>query len=247
IDALRGLRSQLDTRSTIRAAPGLQLAGYLLLGGFLWRTRRISLFVAFAVSLVWSWTIFEYSIEIGLGTIVLVTGLLVLRDPPADRIDLVLLGAAAGCLALGAWFRDFAGIRAAFVESVCLAAIVLSAIAPRRLGYLLRLYAFAGAGVLLALSGHALPAGLLLLAGAAAASVATPRLVTATAAALLAVGAAAAVRAGRADDLRLGTYDTTILTHEHYQVWHEVEKVVPADGLVFTDETGDEVQATTGQ
>ncbi|HEX6699604.1 MAG TPA: hypothetical protein VF101_02645, partial [Gaiellaceae bacterium] len=246
VDALRGLRSQLDTRSTIRAAPGLQLAGYLLLGGFLWRTRRISLLAALAVSLVWSWTILEYSIEIGLGTIVLVTVLLVLRDPPADRIDLVLFGAAAGCLALGAWFRDFAGIRAAFVESACLAAIVLGAIAPRRLGYLVRLYAIAGAGVLLALSGHALPAGLVLLAGAAAASVAPPRLVAATAAALLAVGVAAAVRAGRADDLRLGTYDTTILTHEHYQVWHEVEKVVPADGLVFTDETGNEVQATSG-
>jgi hypothetical protein len=247
LDALRGLRSQLDTRSTIRAAPGLQLAGYLLLGGFLWRTRRIALLVALAVSLVWSWTILEYSIEIGLGTIVLLTALLVLRDPPRDRIDLALLGTAAGCLALGAWFRDFAGVRAAFVESACLAAIVLSAVAPRRLAFLVRLYAFAGAGVLLALSGHALPAGLLLLAGAAVASATTPRLVIAAAAALLAVGVAAAVRAGRADDLRLGTYDTTILTHEHYQVWHEVAKVVPRGGLVFTDETGDEVQATTGQ
>src|SRR5205085_12408831 len=141
----------------------------------------------------------------------------------------------AACLALGAWFRDFAGVRAAFIESACVAALVLGALAPRRLGFLVRLYAFAGGGVLLALSGHALPAGFLLLAGAAGASVATPRLLTATAAAaaaLLALGAAAAVRAGRADDLRLGTYDTTILTHEHYQVWHEVAEVVPADGLV---------------
>ena len=251
LDALRGLRSQLDTRSTIRAAPGLQLAGYLLLGAFLWRTRRIALLVALAVALVWSWTILEYSIEIGLGTLVLLTALLVLRDPPVERIDLALLGAAAGCLALGAWFRDFAGVRAAFVESACLAGIVLSAIAPRRLGFLVRLYGLAGAGVLLALSGHALPAGLVLLAGAAAMTAASPRMRSAgsaaAAAALLALGVAAAIRAGRADDLRLGTYDTSILTHEHYQVWHEVAKVVPARGLVFTDETGDEVQATTGQ
>ena len=251
LDALRGLHSQLHTRSTIRAAPGLQLAGYLLLAGFFWRTRRIALLVALAVTLVWSWTVLEYSIEIGLGTIVLLTAVLLLRDPPRERIDLVLLGAAAGCLALGAWFRDFAGVRAAFVESACVAVIVLSAITPRRPGFLVRLYALAAAGALLALSGRALSAGLVLLAGAAAVTATSERVrrvgSAAAAAAFLALGVAAAVRAGRADDLRLGTYDTTILTHEHYQVWHEVAKVVPSHGLVFTDETGDEVQATTGQ
>src|ERR687888_203149 len=147
---------------------GILVAFALRRYGLTSRERRV-----LAVTLVWSWTVLEYSIEIGLGTIVLLTAVLLLRDPPRERIDLVLLGAAAGCLALGAWFRDFAGVRAAFVESACVTVIVLSAITPRRPGFLVRLYALAAAGALLALSGRALSAGLVLLAGAAAATATT--------------------------------------------------------------------------
>jgi hypothetical protein len=255
LTAYRGLREQLDTRSTIRLAPALQLAGYLLLGLVLWRRRATALLAALAVCLLWSWTILEYSIEIGLGTIVLLTVLELRRRPPPPADDL-LLAAAAACLALGAWFRDFGGIRAALAESACLAAVVLSGLVStaepdrrRLLAFHLRLYAVAGAVALLALSGHALVAGLAVLAGAAAYGAARPprRAVSFAAAGLLALGCAAAVRAGDTDDLRLGTYDTTLLTRDHYAVWHRVAEVVPDDALVFTDETGPNVAAAEGQ
>jgi hypothetical protein len=260
LTAYHGLRSQLRTRSTIKLAPTLQLAGYLALGLVLLRARATALLVALAVSLVWSWTIFEYSIEIGLGTVVLLSVLLVRRRPPPAPLDGLLVMGAGTALALGCWFRDFAGVRAAYVESACLAAVALSALAsspkPGRRGLLslhLRLYALVGGTALLALSGHALVGGLALLASLGAYALArkrlpaTPRLASLVAAVLLAGGGAAAVAAGRADDLRLGSYDTTILTHEHYDVWHRAGELVPANGLVFTDETGPEVQAQTGQ
>jgi hypothetical protein len=244
----RGLEAQVHTRSTIQLAPALQLAGYAALGVMLVRARATALLVALAVCLVWSWTILEYSVEIGLGVVVLLSVLELGRRSTVDRVPLTV---AAVCLALGAWYRDFAGIRAALVECALLAAIVLSALAARSrpAGFHLRLYASVGAVVLLGLSGHALAGGIatLALAGAVAVVRIPERVVSVAVLGLLIFTAVGAVAAQRSDDLRLGTYDTSILPSDAYEVWHRVGKVVPRDGLVFTDQTGPSVTAATGQ
>jgi hypothetical protein len=55
----------------------------------------------------------------------------------------------------------------------------------------------------------------------------------------VAVGAAAAVvAAAGGGPFNLGTYDYTVLRHEYFQLWRDVERRVPEDGLVFTTHTG---------
>ena len=244
LTAYRGLRSQLDTRSTIELAPALELAGWVLLAVALVRARSRSLLAALLVCLVWSWTISGYSIAVGLGTIALLAALR-FRDVAADSR---LLAPAAVCLATATWFRDFAGIAAALVEVACLVAVVLSALTtiewrPWRelLSFHAALYALVGAMALLALSGHPYPGWALAAAAALLLGIGLPR--PAAAAGLAAV---ALVVGLRADTLRLGTYDTTILPAEQYDVWHQVAKVVPPDGLVFTSMTGRDIEARTG-
>jgi hypothetical protein len=250
LTAYDGLRSQLETRSTIKLAPALQLVGYAGLAVLLGRRRATGLLITLVVCVVWSWTVYEYSIEIGLGVVVLLT-VLELRDGPSRDRGLVALSAA--CLALGAWFRDFAGIRAALVESACLAALAFSALVMSSDGDLripavhLRLYSAVGGVALLALSGHALAAGVAALAAAGlGVALLAPRWASVTAAGCLGLGCVTAAAAARLDNLRLGTYDTTILTSEQYEVWRRVASVVPADGLVFTDQTGPSSDAASG-
>lgn len=252
LTAYRGLRSQLDTRSTIELAPALELAGYLLLAIALLRARANALLAALLVCLLWSWTISGYSIAVGLGIAALLSTLL-FRERPLPRGTL----AAAGlCLAAGTWFRDFAGVRAGLVETACLTATLLSALTtaagrPARelLWFHARLYALVGGMALLALAGHALAA--MVLAAAAAALLAAPSrllrpVAPAAVAAFLVLGAVAAGRAGQAGTLRLGTYDTTILPSEQYDAWRHVRRLVPRDALVFTSMTGRDVAASAG-
>jgi hypothetical protein len=250
LTAYDGLRSQLETRSTIKLAPALQLVGYAGLAVLLARRTATGLLIALAVCVVWSWTVYEYSIEIGLGVIVLLSALEFRDGPSRDR---ALLALTAACLALGAWFRDFAGIRAALVECACLAALAFSALVTssdrefRRPAVHLRLYAAVGGIALLALSGHALAAGVAALAAAGlGVALLPPRWVSLAAASALGLGCVAAAAAARSDNLRLGTYDTTILPSEQYEVWRRVASVVPADGLVFTDQTGPSSDAASG-
>ena len=251
LTAYHGLRAQLETRSTIKLAPALQLAGYAGLAVLLARRGARGLLAAFVVCVVWSWTVYQFSIAIGLGVIVLLS-VLELRNGSSRGRGLLVFTAA--CLALGAWFRDFAGIRAALIGSACLAALVFSALVTsserdlRRLAVHLRLYAAVAGVALLAISGHALGAGLSALAAVGLFSFArlSSRWASLAAAGGLSLGCVAAAAAVRSNTLRLGTYDTTILPTQQFEVWRRVASSVPPDGLVFTDQTGPSSDAASG-
>jgi len=233
LDALRGLHSQLTTRSTSRLSPALEVTGWVLVAAALWRMRAWRLLVALAVVLAWDWLLATpYSIRIGLGVIALLS-LLLFTQRPAPRA-FPFLAAAGVCLSLAVWFRDFGGLREALIATVCLGATLLSLLRPpgeRALTFHVGLYAVVGSAALLALSGHAVIA-LIALAGAAAAWIVRPLGSLALAGAMAVVALVFAF----AGSLRLGTYDTTLTTSD-YDIWHQVSRRVPEGALVFTDMT----------
>lgn len=233
LDALRGLHSQLTTRSTTRLSPAFEVSGWVLLGGALWRLRAWRLLAALAVVLAWDWILeTPYSIRIGLGVIALLTVLLFARRPEPRALP--FLAVSGLCLSLAVWFRDFGGLREALIATACLGASLLSLLRPSREhapAFHLGLYAVVGSAALLALSGHAVIALVALGAGALA-------WLRRPSAGLAVAGAAGIVSLVLAltGTLRLGTYATTLTTSD-YDVWHQVSGRVPEGSLVFTDTT----------
>jgi hypothetical protein len=243
LTAYHGLRSQLETRSTMELAPALELAGYVLVAIALLRARHRALAVALLVCLAWSWTLTGYSIAVGLGMCALLAAI-AFRDASLSPI----VAAAAVCLASATWFRDFAGLRAALIATACLSAVFLSAFTTsasrqrrEQVSSHAVLYALLAAIAVVALSGHSYVA-----AGLAVAVGALCRLGLARPVAAAGLAAVALVIGLSAHSLRLGTYDTTILPSEQYDIWHRVETLVPRTGLVFTSMTGSDVTAATG-
>jgi hypothetical protein len=192
-DAVRGLRRQLDTRDTQAAAPAFLIAGQLLLGAALYRSRAFAVLGALAASVAGNWLVGGHGFDITIALSVLAAALYYLESgADLERQRLLLLG-AGGCLAVSAWFRDVAGARAGFLLVGLLGLALLAALTRR------------------------------------------PSRPVLAAAALVGLG------------LVLGTGDRrTTLTSSHFELWQGIARVVPAEGLVYTSETGPRITGEEG-
>lgn len=247
-DALRGLHTQLTNRDTQAAGPAFTILGELLLGAALVRARRLPLAAALALALVGSYFVGGYGFDIAVGMTIFLTALAFYRDPPGRDV-LPLLAAGACFVALSAWFRDISAIRAGFAFTLLIGlalflAFARGAAAPK--GWALYALAAAGAALALDLAGHSFVAVLPVAVTGAIAALGRPRrLRPALAAAGLLVAGVVGTAAWRADDLRLSENAMT-LTSDDYEVWHAVHRLVPRDGLVFTNMTGKAVDGRQG-
>jgi hypothetical protein len=255
VDALRGLREQLDARDTQALSPALAVTGQLLLAVALVRSRSYAVAVALVVGLVTSWTIQNYGFDLVIGVSVLLAVLVFWTRPASFEPQRALVLAAALSFALSTWFRDTAGVRAGFVFVALFGgAVLVTLLALEGPGRRAIAYATGaiGVGVLLGLSAGSLAgfAALVLLALLPALRRAldpAPRrllLPVALGLALAATLAVAAVAASR-DRLYLARPVVT-LTTEHYDIWDRVGRLVPDDGLVFTSMTGETIDGEHG-
>lgn len=247
-DALRGLHTQLTNRDTQAAGPAFTILGELLLGAALVRARRLPLAAALALALVGSYFVGGYGFDIAVGMTIFLTALAFYRDPPGRDV-LPLLAAGACFVALSAWFRDISAIRAGFAFTLLIGlalflAFARGAAAPK--GWALYALAAAGAALALDLAGHSFVAVLPVAVTGAIAALGRPRrLRPALAVSGLLVAGVVGTAAWRADDLRLSENAMT-LTSDDYEVWHAVHRLVPRDGLVFTNMTGKAVDGRQG-
>ena len=244
-DAARGLRRQLTTRDTQAAAPGLAIAGQLLLLAAVVRLRNWPLVTAFGVSLLGSWVVGGQlaGLDIAIATAIVLVVVELWTSPEAFVRVRWLVLAAGVLLAVSAWFRDIAGVRAGFVFVALLAAVLVVAfgaaggLPARELAFVL---AAAATAALVGLGGHQFVA-LAVAALLAGAALVRPR----AARVVLAAAAAGALALALVGDVRLSDQDAT-LTSDDYAVWQRVADVVPADGLVFTSLTGEVVDGRHG-
>jgi hypothetical protein len=192
-DAVRGLHRQLDTRDTHAVAPAFLVAGQVLLGAALFRSRAYALLAALATAVAGNWFVGGHGVDITVGLSVLVAAIYYFERPAELERSGGLVVAAGACLAVSCWFRDIAGARAGFL-----------------------LVGLLGLGLLGAFVRRLSPAVL-------------------AAAALVALA------------LVLGTGNRrTTLTTADYELWRDVSDVVPASGLVYTNETGPRITGDEG-
>jgi hypothetical protein len=244
-DAVRGLRRQLDTRDTQAAAPAFAMAGQLVLLAALVRVRSWPIVAALGASLLGSWLVGGQlaGLDIAIATAIVLAALELWTRPEALARVRGLVLAAGVLLALSSWFRDISAIRAGFVFVVLLAATLVVALGAagglpaRQLAFVL---AAAGTAALVGLAGRSFVA-FLVAAALAAVALLLPRLARPA----LAVTAVAALVLAAAGDLRLAGPPGT-LTTDDYAVWQRVADVVPDDGLVFTNLTGEVVDGRQG-
>jgi hypothetical protein len=236
-DALRDLADQLDRRSTVRAGPGFELLGLLVLFAALARMRAWP-FVAFlAAALVGHELVGGHGFDILVGLSILPTALLWRARPQLVAEHSALCLTATSLLVLSAWFRDTAAVRAALVFIVLLALATVGAFAERRA---LAFYPAAATALLVSLAGRSVVA-FALLVGLAATATLAPRLHRV--AAPVALAGAAVVAAS--STLHFTTSATTLTTEDH-ALWSRVADTVPKDGLVFTSLTGPEISGEQG-
>lgn len=108
-EALDGVREQLDARNTQQLAPGLMVAGHVLLVVATARLRRPELLAAVAASVGAVWFIGGQGADAAL----VLSGLLVALEVsalPPERTTRLLFAGAASFLVAGAWFREVAGV-----------------------------------------------------------------------------------------------------------------------------------------
>jgi hypothetical protein len=236
-DAVGGLIDQLDVRTTVRAGPGVELLGLLVLFAALVRMRAWPFVVCLAVALAGHELVGGHGFDILVGLSILPSALLWRARPELVAEHRALAVSAAALLALSAWFRDTSAVRAGLVFVVLLALATVGAFAERRA----RAFSpAAAAALLLALAGRSLVAFVVLLGLAAIAALA-PALHRV--AAPVALAAAAVIAA--TSELHLTTNPST-LTHEDYAMWSRVADAVPKDGLVFTSLTGPLISGEQG-
>jgi hypothetical protein len=201
-DAIEGLRSQLDTRSTSRLAPAMTLAGQALLLVALLRARLFVLAGVLAFGSAGTWLIAGQALDMVVGVGVLLAAL-AFADVPARLVSAgAWAPAAAVVLLLSAWLREVPGIRPGLVFVALFAAALLPAF------------------------------------------VRGPRLTLGVTAAVASAVAAVGV-SGFDGEVTLSD-EPAQLTTDDYDIWRRVNDLVPADGLVFTSETGSEVLARQG-
>jgi hypothetical protein len=243
-DAARGLWEQLDHRDTQAVAPAFEIAGQALLAAVLLRARRLDLLAVLAAALVGHWLVGGHGLDVTVGMAVLLSALVLFAEPEVLLRQRWLTLAAAGSIALSAWFRDISGVRSGFVLTLLLGAAVLAALlGASAVPDTLPAYGYAAAavaaGLALGLAGRSFVAAL------AVAVLALLPARHAIAAAAVAVGIAVAAVGAAAGDLRLSEQAVT-LTTDHRDVWRRVEELVPPDGLVFTSQTGEVVDGEHG-
>jgi hypothetical protein len=244
-DAVRGVWSQLTTRSVQQLGLAFEVIGELLLALALLRSRCFTLLIALGAGIATSWFVRSYNFESVAAFAVALSAVHVWQRPDLfARFRGPFLG-AGGCLAAAAWMRDPVGVRAAFVLVLLFGTavfMVLTSIAghgPTALAYC---SASCVAGCALAVAGHPLLAAgvagmLALLANSSVARVAAVAAVTAGA-----VASSAAVSRG---SLHLSTQRVTLTTDDR-DVWRAVTRSVPEDALIFTSMTGESRDAEHG-
>lgn len=156
-DAARGLWSQLDTRDTHAAAPGVAIAGQALLVVALVRAQAFAVAAALAVAVVASWFIGGQvgSFDVAIGTAILLAALHFWAHPDALRQQRWLVLAAGLVLTLSSWFREVAHVHAGFVLVTLLAASLVTALLASSLvarRYVLAALVAAAAGVFAAIA-----------------------------------------------------------------------------------------------
>ena len=237
-EAAQGALDQLDRRDTRAAAPALILVGQVLLLAFLVRARLFAFAAAYGASMAAAWFVGGYGFDVSLGLGVLLAAIALADRPIAPG---VLGWAAVATLLLSAWTRDILGVETALLLIALLAGGVFAALGPAPMVALGS--ALAAALVLFALSGGAFLGLAALAATALAAALGGRRAATVAVASVAA--AALVVAAMRADRLSLGDQPAALIPAD-YDIWREVHKRVPPDGLVFTSMTGPGRNASEG-
>lgn len=131
-DAVHGLRSQLDTRSTRELAPAAEILGHTALAVALFRARAYALAGAMTVSMLGTWFVggegFDLDIAAGI-TILLAAIRFASRsaDLARARGPVVLAGLF---LAVSAVFRETMGVRVGFALVALLGLTLLVMVAP---------------------------------------------------------------------------------------------------------------------
>lgn len=242
-DAAQSLADQLDVRSAPGLSPTFEIVGQVMVFAAVVRARVWALAGAVAVAVVGIWLLEGQGFDMALSAVLLLAAVSFWRDAVAFAgCRLLLLGAGAA-LTLAAWLRDISGVRASLVMVGLLVAAVVAVLdggTPR----VWAAYAGAAAAGLLALSGETV-VGAAVAAAVAVTLVAAPRTSLWVATGMLAAGCALAAASAAGGSFGFGQR-LAALTPEDHDIWSHVAAVVPADGLVFTSETGAAITGRQG-
>jgi hypothetical protein len=146
VDAIDGLRAQVDRRDTQLVAPAFLVAGEILIAAALARARAWAPFAIFAAGVSGNWLVSGHGFDIAVGIGVVIALLFFADRPSTMRAQLPLVLAGGAALALAASFRDISGLRAGLVLALLLAGGVFAAIAPSRATAAAAAVVAAGAG-----------------------------------------------------------------------------------------------------
>jgi hypothetical protein len=237
IDAVRGLADQLESRDAQAAGLGVELVGLLLLLAAVVRARAWTFAAALGIALAGHWIVGGHSFDVLVGAAILLAALFFWRRRDQLLAQRWLVGAAGATLALSAWIRDVASVRAGLVFVVLLAFALVGAFAEQRVA---PLWAGGAAAILAALAGRSF-VGFLLLVAVLLAMTRVPRARSAAAAGAIAIALVLAATS----NLALTTHAPT-LTTDHHAVWDAAAAVVPPDGLVLTSMTGPVISGDRG-
>lgn len=240
VDALRHFTT---SSSFANGAELTSIFAEILLIAFLVRIHERLLAVAFGLATLVAWTLLIPNVQIytSLAFGALLVSVRSVERPILTRAEQLLLAAAALAFFVSSWHRDYIQSRTAFVLLLLLAgsayaAIVASTIhVPARGRLLLAGAGTVAGGVTVALADRAdysAPLAALLLGGLLVCRSRRPALrwsaIGIVALSILAV----AIQAERYREFRLEAFRAA-LTPSDYDIWREVGRRVPSNGLVF--------------